>query len=357
MLKRVALLLMIVSIFAISCTAPQEAAPTAVSLPEANADGTYDWLIAVLGTNGASVESLSTISQPFFEPEGQVIHVDGQEVQIFEFANEAEATAAAASINASGSSVGTTMVSWLATPHFFQSGRLIVLYLGDVETAVASLEGVLGPQIAGGAGAPQSSLPPAAETDAAVETPAIDQQQYVNNAYGLSFLLPANWFGPEEYVVDQTLRVEVGTDQVYPYGTDPTERPDEVSNAYHIIIQYDKDGQNGEVNSTYQSLAAMQDGESLSDARGMIIRVRQLELNGMMGFEYISTLSETAQTEPVYIREVVLMDEQGNMLTVLGTPSKVEIGDGTAWRDAYRLIDEVNLPFYRQIVDSITIEK
>ena len=101
----------------------------------------------------------------------------------------------------------------------------------------------------------------------------------------------------------------------------------------------------------------MQDGESLSDARGMIIRVRQLNLDGLTGFEYISTLSETAQTSPVYSREVVLMDEQANVLTVLGTPSKVEITDGTAWQDAYQSIDEANLPFYRQIVESITIDK
>jgi hypothetical protein len=187
--------------------------------------------------------------------------------------------------------------------------------------------------------------------------PAIDQRQYVNNEFGLTFLMPTNWFGPEEYISDQTLRVEVGSDQVYPYGTDPTERPNEMVNAYHVIVQYDKDGQNGDLNSTFQSLAAMQDGESLSDNRGMIIRVRQLALNGLTGFEYISTLSEAAQTEPVYIREVILMDEHAHMVTVLGTPSRVEITDGTAWQDAYKLIDEANLPIYRQIVASITIDK
>lgn len=208
-----------------------------------------------------------------------------------------------------------------------------------------------------------TALPPVVETDSVVETdtvaeiPVNNEQQYVNNEFGLTFSIPANWAGPEEYEVEQTLRVEVATDAVYPYGTDPTERPDEVANAYHVIIQYDKDGQQGDMDSTYQSLAAMQDGESISDARGMIIRVRQLDLEGLMGFEYIATLSETAQTTPVYNREVILMDEQSNRLTVLGTPSRVEINDGTSWRDAYRLIDEANLPFYRQIVDSITIDK
>jgi hypothetical protein len=60
---------------------------------------------------------------------------------------------------------------------------------------------------------------------------------------------------------------------------------------------------------------------------------------------------------PVYIREVILMDEQSNWLTILGTPSKVEVGDDAAWRDAYRIIDEANLAFYHEIVESMTIDK
>lgn len=179
----------------------------------------------------------------------------------------------------------------------------------------------------------------------------------MNDVFGLSFRYPVNWFGPEEYVSEQILRVEVGSDQVYPYGTDPLERPDEAANAYHVIIQYVKDGQAVNLNSTYQSLANMQDGESISGNREMIIRVRQLDLGGLTGFEYISTLSETAQTMPVYIREVILMDEQSNWLTILGTPSKVEVGDDAAWQDAYRIIDEANLAFYHEIVESMTIDK
>jgi hypothetical protein len=354
MIKKLVVMLIIVAIFLISCTATQdngqpEARPAGTS-------GTYKELVAALRANGSTVESLDPILQPFFEPEGQVVRIDGQEVQIFEFANEADASLAAADISADGSSIDTTMLSWLATPHFFKSGNLIVLYIGEAKTVVTSLQAVLGPQIAGGATALQTS-PPVTETDTPVDTEAQSQQQYVNDVFGLSFRYPVNWFGPEEYVSEQILRVEVGSDQVYPYGTDPLERLDEAANAYHVIIQYVKDGQAVNLNSTYQSLANMQDGESISGNREMIIRVRQLDLGGLTGFEYISTLSETAQTMPVYIREVILMDEQSNWLTILGTPSKVEVGDDAAWRDAYRIIDEANLAFYHEIVESMTIDK
>jgi hypothetical protein len=91
------------------------------------------------------------------------------------------------------------------------------------------------------------------------------------------------------------------------------------------------------------------------DARSLTIRVRQLELGPFKGFEYIATLSETAQTEPFYTREVLLVDEQTNdLLTITGSPNNVAVG--ADWREAYRLVDEANLSLFNQIVESITVE-
>jgi hypothetical protein len=107
----------------------------------------------------------------------------------------------------------------------------------------------------------------------------------------------------------------------------------------------------------YQSLAMIQDGESLLGNRSVIIRVRQVELGGFKGFEYISTLSETAQTEYSYSREIILYAEQSNdLLTIMGSPNNVEIGEGIHWRAAYQAVDEANLSLFYQIVESITIE-
>ena len=107
---------------------------------------------------------------------------------------------------------------------------------------------------------------------------------------------------------------------------------------------------------TYQALSKMQDGESLSGARSLIIRVRQLELGKFKGFEYIATLSETAQTDHVYVREVILVDDQSNSLSVSGQPANVEVSDGAKWRDDYRTIDEANLDVFHAILDSISIK-
>ncbi len=196
---------------------------------------------------------------------------------------------------------------------------------------------------------------PIAVTPTAEDSP-VTPNSYKNSAFGLGFQYPFNWFGPDEYIAEQTLRVEVGSDIVYPYGNPPNQ-PSDFKNSYNVVIQYTKNNQNPFWKHTYQSLQNLKDGESISGERSLIVRVRQLNLGRFKGFEYISTLSETAQTDHVYAREVILFDEQTNdLLTITGQPNNVEVSSGTNWRDVYRSFDEANLTFFHEIVDSITIQ-
>lgn len=187
------------------------------------------------------------------------------------------------------------------------------------------------------------------------ETPT-GLKHYQNDAFGLGFQYPPNWFGPEEYISDQDLRVEIGSDKVYPYGTDRMEQIRKIRNSYYILIQYSKNSQNQYWKDIYQSLFNLQDGESLADASSLTIRVRQFNLGRFKGIEYISTLSETAQTEPVYARQVILIDEQSNLLTITGFPNNVEVGNGAEWRDVYQMIDEANLVLFHEVMELVTIE-
>ncbi len=109
----------------------------------------YDGLAAALRENGSTVDSVGPISQPFFAPEGRVIRVDGHEVQVFEFTIEQDAQSAAETISPDGSTVGTSSILWVEAPHFYKSGKLIVLYVGEEDAVVDVLEIVLGAQIAG----------------------------------------------------------------------------------------------------------------------------------------------------------------------------------------------------------------
>lgn len=71
-------------------------------------------------------------------------------MQVFEYTSKVDAKAEADLVTPDGSSVGTSIMTWIATPHFYNSGMLIVLYVGDQSDTIDDLEAVLGSEFAGG---------------------------------------------------------------------------------------------------------------------------------------------------------------------------------------------------------------
>ena len=109
-----------------------------------------DKLISDLKGAGAEVATGSTVQQPFFSVEAKILKVNGEEVQVFEYAYASTADAQAKMVSNTGSTIGTSMISWVNTPHFFKKGGLIVLYVGRTQSVLAALKKVLGEQFAGG---------------------------------------------------------------------------------------------------------------------------------------------------------------------------------------------------------------
>lgn len=106
-------------------------------------------LITALEVAGASVEAGDPVSQVFFSPEGSIIKVNGADVQVFEYESAEVMESEASQVAPDGGSIGTNMVMWVEAPHFYKSGRLIVLYVGSDEAVLRLLEQVLGTQFAG----------------------------------------------------------------------------------------------------------------------------------------------------------------------------------------------------------------
>ena len=116
----------------------------------------YVSLVDNLRAAGAAIDPAGNVSQPFFAPQGQVLTVNGEDVQAFEFASAEEAATVADTVSADGSSIGTSMVGWVAPPHFYKAGKLIAIYVGGDSDVIHALQKAMGPQFAGG-----ESLPPA----------------------------------------------------------------------------------------------------------------------------------------------------------------------------------------------------
>lgn len=98
---------------------------------------------------GAIVESNETIRQEFFTVEGRILKLNGVDVQVFEYKSPEAMEAEAALVAPDGGSVGTSMMMWMATPHFFKARSVLVLYIGDDAATLDLLTSVLGEQFAG----------------------------------------------------------------------------------------------------------------------------------------------------------------------------------------------------------------
>ena len=151
----IALLGMVVLLAGCSGTKPQEPPTPAPLTPEPPITShggpvkDYVSLFDNLRAKGATVEPVGEVNQPFFSVKGFIIKVNGHDVQVFEYDEVAQADSEAQLVSPEGSPIGTTFVGWIAPPHFYKAGRIIVLYVGEEDTVVDALNSVLGSQFAG----------------------------------------------------------------------------------------------------------------------------------------------------------------------------------------------------------------
>ena len=125
---------------------PQATEPPATVSPAAEI-GEQAELITNLEAAGAQVEIGETLQESILSVAPQIIIVNGADVQVFEFEDEASREAASALISENGSEIGTSMVTWIDQPNFWAKGRLIVLYVGKEASMIDLLTRILGDPI------------------------------------------------------------------------------------------------------------------------------------------------------------------------------------------------------------------
>jgi len=131
-------------LLAISITSCAEK-PVSPSVPVTD----YASLLNALRAAGANVETKTQLEQPFFSAKGQMITINGNDIQVYEYPDAAAADAEAQLVSPDGSTVGTTKITFVAPPHYYKSGKLIVLYVGQDRDLLDLLEDLLGSQFAG----------------------------------------------------------------------------------------------------------------------------------------------------------------------------------------------------------------
>jgi hypothetical protein len=142
------------------------ALPTATPIPEGttpsqgNETGEVAQFVDALRTQGATVNTVGEITQPFIPVTGQLLTVNGADVEVFEFQDEATRQQSSDAISQMGS-VGASIPEFVDQATFWAKGRLIVLFVGQDQMLVDTVTQVIGDPIV--QIQPQGQVPQAAQ--------------------------------------------------------------------------------------------------------------------------------------------------------------------------------------------------
>ncbi len=113
----------------------------------------YSTFIADLRDSGITVEEAGEISQPFFSVKGKIVHADGADIQVFEYLSPQAMDTESKRVSPDGYTFTlpdmVTSVDWIAPPHLYKAGRIIVIYVGNDGAITGALEKILTMQFAG----------------------------------------------------------------------------------------------------------------------------------------------------------------------------------------------------------------
>lgn len=119
----------------------------------------YQDFLAALAARGASVQERGAASTLTFQGTGHALTVNGAAVDVYEYSAPAVAQLDAARVSSDGATFrsgvwpfggSAVTVDWIAPPHDYRRGRVIVAYVGDDGAIMRLLSAVLGTQFAGG---------------------------------------------------------------------------------------------------------------------------------------------------------------------------------------------------------------
>ncbi|MGQ0792187.1 MAG: hypothetical protein ACT4NJ_08220 [Nitrosopumilaceae archaeon] len=132
---------------------PQQKLPSSDE-PITSSDGIvtdYPSLIDAIKSRGVLVKYIEEIAAEgsSFSVPIKVISVGGADIQVYEFQSESDAQVSSLTISEDGTEIGTSIIRWMDTPHFYTKGKIIVLYVGQNPEITNLLESFLGTQFAG----------------------------------------------------------------------------------------------------------------------------------------------------------------------------------------------------------------
>jgi hypothetical protein len=157
---------------------PTVALPTATTPPQEARQVLADKLRGA----GFDVEVVGPVERPALGTTGQRWRVGGQEIEVYQFADEAALHEVVSQMSPDGQTIGGQALGWSRGVRLWRAGELLVAYTGDDGGTILLLSGLLG--------------------DALVEPPAAGEEPYPP-AVVAAIRAAADWLGvsPAEVVV------------------------------------------------------------------------------------------------------------------------------------------------------------
>ena len=106
-------------------------------------------LVLALKSRGLSVNLIEELDDSAYSVPTNVYSVGGEEIQVYEFTSEYETAKARKLISPDGTEIGSSVIRWIDTPHFYSQGKIIVQYVGHNPEILNLLDSYLGSQFAG----------------------------------------------------------------------------------------------------------------------------------------------------------------------------------------------------------------
>lgn len=144
------LVVLCVGVLACSPSTGGRSEPPHLPSPTASADIlNYLTFLVHLRAKGTTVVEQGAVMQPFLSVDGKILAVNGERVEVHEYASPQDLQTETAIIESDGVHIGTYRVDWVAPPHLYRAGRLLVIYTGNQRAMLDILVALLGPQFAG----------------------------------------------------------------------------------------------------------------------------------------------------------------------------------------------------------------
>jgi hypothetical protein len=104
-------------------------------------------LVGSLEEAGMEVNIVGDVNQPLIPVSGRLMQVNGQEVQVYEFPNQAERQQVTDLLAREGFAI-EGIVPGVQDPHIWAQGRLLVIYIGQDQSTINTLNSFLGDRMA-----------------------------------------------------------------------------------------------------------------------------------------------------------------------------------------------------------------